>query len=259
VTPALEVEDLAIAFGGLTALAGVGFAVDEREIFGLIGPNGAGKTTVFNVLGGLYRPDRGRLAFAGTDLVGLGPHRIARLGIGRTFQNTEVFRALSCLDNVLVGAHGALRGGLLAAALNLGHVRREEAAARARAHTLLERVGLGDVADVGAGQLPLGRQKRLELARALAGGPRLLLLDEPAGGLNPTETRTLMELIRGLRAELGLTVVLVEHDMDLVMGLCDRVAVLHYGSKIAEGTPRAVAADPAVIEAYLGHADGAAV
>ena len=257
-TALLAVEDLAIAFGGLAALSGVSFAVGEGEIFGLIGPNGAGKTTVFNVVTGLYRPDRGRVTFAGADLGRLSPHRIARAGIGRTFQNTEVFRALSALDNVLVGAHASLHGGLVAAALSLGTVRREEAEARRQARSLLERVGLADVADVPAGDLPLGSQKRLELARALASAPRLLLLDEPAGGLNPTETRALMELIRGLRDERRLTIMLVEHDMELVMGLCDRVAVLHYGRKIAEGPPRAVAADPAVIEAYLG-ADVSAV
>jgi branched-chain amino acid transport system ATP-binding protein len=255
----LAVEDLAIAFGGLAALSDVSLALDEGEIFGLIGPNGAGKTTVFNVLTGLYRPDRGRVTFAGADLTGLTPHRIARLGIARTFQNTEVFRALSALDNVLVGCHVSLRGGLLAAALRLGGVRREEAAARTVACSLLERVGLTDVAAVPAGDLPLGSQKRLELARALAGTPRVLLLDEPAGGLNPTETATLMDLIRRLRAELRLTILLVEHDMDLVMGLCDRVAVLHYGRKIAEGTPREVASDAAVIEAYLGSPDATAV
>ena len=254
----LEVEDLAVAFGGLAALGGVSFEVGEGEIFGLIGPNGAGKTTVFNVLTGLYRPDSGRVTFAGADLARLSPHRIARAGIGRTFQNTEVFRALSVLDNVLVGAHQSLRGGLLAAAIGAATVRREEAAARARAHALLERVGLGDVAGVAAGSLPLGRQKRLEMARALAGGPRLLLLDEPAGGLNPTETRTLMDLIRRLRDELALTLMVVEHDMELVMGLCDRVAVLHYGRKIADGTPREVAGDAAVIAAYLGAPSDAA-
>ena len=256
--PILAVEDLAVAFGGLAALSGVGFEVGEGEIFGLIGPNGAGKTTVFNVLTGLYRPARGRLSFAGIDLTRLSPHRIAQAGVGRTFQNTEVFRALSALDNVLVGAHSSLQGGILSAAVGAPGVRREEALARARARALLERVGLGDVADVPAGSLPLGRQKRLEMARALAGGPRLLLLDEPAGGLNPTETRMLMELIRRLRDELSLTLMVVEHDMELVMGLCERVAVLHYGRKIAEGTPREVAADAAVIEAYLGSASDVA-
>jgi len=256
--PILAVEDLAVAFGGLAALSGVGFEVGEGEIFGLIGPNGAGKTTVFNVLTGLYRPARGRLSFAGIDLTRLSPHRIAQAGVGRTFQNTEVFRALSALDNVLVGAHSSLQGGILSAAVGAPGVRREEARARARALALLERVGLGDVADVAAGSLPLGRQKRLEMARALAGGPRLLLLDEPAGGLNPTETRMLMELIRRLRDELSLTLMVVEHDMELVMGLCDRVAVLHYGRKIADGTPREVAGDAAVIEAYLGAPSDAA-
>jgi branched-chain amino acid transport system ATP-binding protein len=256
--PILAVEDLAVAFGGLAALSGVGFEVGEGEIFGLIGPNGAGKTTVFNVLTGLYRPARGRLSFAGIDLTRLSPHRIAQAGVGRTFQNTEVFRALSALDNVLVGAHSSLQGGIFSAAVGAPGVRREEARARARALALLERVGLGDVADVAAGSLPLGRQKRLEMARALAGGPRLLLLDEPAGGLNPTETRMLMELIRRLRDELSLTLMVVEHDMELVMGLCERVAVLHYGRKIAEGTPREVAADAAVIEAYLGSASDVA-
>jgi len=248
----LAVEDLSIEFGGLAALSRVSFAVDEGEIVALIGPNGAGKTTVFNVLAGLYRPSAGRVRFDGGDLLRLSPHAIARRGLGRTFQNTEVFRQLTVLDNVLVGQHARLHGTVLGAALWLPGVGREERAARARALALLERLGLVDVADVDAGSLPLGRQKRLELARALAAEPRLLLLDEPAGGLNPTETRTVMTDICRLRDDLGLTVLVVEHDMELVMTISDRVAALHHGRKIAEGPPQAIAADPAVLDAYLG-------
>jgi branched-chain amino acid transport system ATP-binding protein len=251
----LGVEDLSIRFGGLAALSAVSFEAAEGEILALIGPNGAGKSTVFNVLGGLYRPDAGRVTFAGESLLGLPPHAIAHRGVGRTFQNTEVFRPLSALDNVLVGLHGRLRTGVLGAALWLPGVAREERAARARALALLDRLGLTDVAAVEAGGLPLGRQKRLEMARALAGEPRCLLLDEPAGGLNPTETRALMELIVRLRDELRLTLVVVEHDMELVMGICDRVVVLDHGRVIASGTPRDIARDPAVVDAYLGAGD----
>ena len=188
----LEVDDLSISFGGLDALSGLGFRVAEREIFALIGPNGAGKSTVFNVITGLYRPSRGRVVLAGEDLLALAPHQVARRGVARTFQNTEVFRRLSALDNVLVGRHAHLRGGAIRAALGLAAVRREEAEARRFARTLLARFGLEDVADTESGSLPLGLQKRLEIARALASGPRLLLLDEPAGGINQTETQTLM-------------------------------------------------------------------
>jgi branched-chain amino acid transport system ATP-binding protein len=254
----LSIESLSLSFGGLAALSEVSLDVERGQIFSLIGPNGAGKTTVFNVLTGLYAPTTGRAMFEGADLTRLAPHRIARAGVARTFQNTEVFRAMSAIDNVLVGEHAGLRAGVLGAACRLPGVRREEAQARGRARGWLERVGLEAVAEVEAGSLPLGQQKRLEMARALAARPRLLLLDEPAGGLNSTETRTLMALIRGLRDELGLTIMVVEHDMDLVMSISDRVAVLHHGRKIADGTPHSVAADAAVIEAYLGTPAGAA-
>jgi branched-chain amino acid transport system ATP-binding protein len=251
----LGVEDLSISFGGLAALSGLDFEVREREIFALIGPNGAGKSTVFNVITGLYRPSGGRVRLGGDDLLALAPHRIARRGVARTFQNTEVFRQLTALDNVLIGRHTHLRTGVIRGALWLPGVAREEARARESAHALLARLGLGDVADVEAGSLPLGAQKRLEIARALASEPRLLLLDEPAGGLNPTETQTLMAVIRRLRDESGLTIVVVEHDMELVMGISDRVAVLDHGRKIAEGRPGEIASDAAVVEAYLGSED----
>ena len=256
--PLLTIDGLSITFGGLVAVNGFSAEIAEGAIFALIGPNGAGKTTVFNILTGLYRPTEGRAMIDGEDLVRLAPHEIARRGVARTFQNTEVFRQLTVLENVLVGEHLRLSNGVLAGLLGLPRVWREETAARRRAMALLDRVGLGDVLDVEAGSLPLGRQKRLEIARALALAPRLLLLDEPVGGLNVGETQEIMTLIRSLRDDERLTVMLVEHNMDVVMRISDRVAVLHHGAKLAEGTPHEVAHNPAVIEAYLGSGDDSA-
>ncbi len=210
---------------------------------------------MFNALTGLCRPTAGAVRFRGQSVIGLPPHEIARRGVARTFQNTELFRGLTALDNVLIGRHARLSAGVLGGAFRLPEARREDAAARDHARRLLARLGLASMADVEAGSLPLGVQKRLEIARALAAEPALLLLDEPAGGLNPAETRALMELIAALRDESGLTMLIVEHDMELVMGVSDRVAVLHHGEKIADGAPGDVAADGAVIDAYLGTDD----
>jgi branched-chain amino acid transport system ATP-binding protein len=248
----VSVRDLAVHFGGLRAVDGVSFDIATGHVHGLIGPNGAGKTTVFNCITGFYRPARGTIRFRDRDLTRLRPDQIARLGIARTFQNVQLFRSLSVLDNVLIARHSHMRTGLLAEACAWPSVRREERAVRETAMTLLEFLGLARERDQAAGNLPLGSQKRLELGRALAVEPRLLLLDEPASGLNTSETQGLAELLLRIRERFELTILLVEHDMGLVMTVCDTLTVLNFGARIAEGPPAEIQKDPEVVKAYLG-------
>ncbi len=248
----LQVADVGVRFGGLQALQGVDLEVQQGEIFGLLGPNGAGKTTLFNVISGLTAASSGRVRWRGASLDGLSSHRIARLGIARTFQNLRLFSSLSCLDNVLVGMHQHGRQPPLAALLQTQPFRRREAQLHQQALELLALFQLEAAAQLNAASLSYGDRRRLEMARALASRPQLLLLDEPAAGMNPAEKDELQELIRRIRDQFKLTVLIIEHHVPLMLGLCDRLAVLNFGQRIALGSPDQVRRDPAVIEAYLG-------
>jgi branched-chain amino acid transport system ATP-binding protein len=250
----LSVRALTKRFGGLVAVDGVSFEVFEGTIHAVIGPNGAGKSTVFNLLTGFDKADAGEVGFEGRPLLGIRPHEIVRRGISRTFQNTQLFDEMSVLENVLVGGHPRTKAGLLSSALRLPGVAAEESLAREEAHRFLRVVGLDDVAAHAAGDLPHGSRRLVEIARCLASGPRLVLLDEPAAGLNSAETARLSETLKRIRGT-GVTLVVVEHDMGLVMGISDAVVVLSEGRKIAEGPPYLIQKDSAVIEAYLGEAD----
>jgi branched-chain amino acid transport system ATP-binding protein len=249
--PILELHDIQMQFGGVTALKGIRYDVPPSIVQAVIGPNGAGKTTLFHCVSGLLQPTSGRVVLDGNEINGWPPHRIAGLGISRTFQHVALFKSMSILDNVMVGRHPRTRSGFWATGLRLPGMRREERRIVEQAKSFLDFVGLADVAHLEAGTLPLGSQKMLEIARALATEPRLILLDEPAGGLNMRETEELGELIRRI-CDNGTTVMLVEHDMNLVMDISDRILVLHYGEHLATGTPGEIKDNPAVIEAYLG-------
>jgi branched-chain amino acid transport system ATP-binding protein len=255
--PILTARRVTKRFGGLVAVSGLDFEIEKHAIVSVIGPNGAGKTTFFNCITGFYRVDEGEILFDGTPIHLLRPDKIAHLGISRTYQNIRLFATMTALENILVGLHFHLHSGWIGAVLSTRHTREEEERAHEEARRLLRFVNLQGKGDLLAMNLPYGDQRRLEIARALANKPKLLLLDEPTAGMNPAETEEMMNFIRRLRDELGITILLIEHQMRMVMGISERITVLDYGEKLAEGTPREIQTNPEVIEAYLGRGGAA--
>ena len=251
-TPILQISNLTKAFGGLTAVNDISIDIEKGSISAIIGPNGAGKTTLFNLLTGIYKPDKGRVAFNGRSLVGLRPDQVNAAGMSRTFQSIRLFPGMTVFENIMVGMHSRLNISLLQTLTHLGGFNRQEKAVRDKAATLLSFVGLDGKGDEVSRNLPYGDQRRIEIARALANDPQLVLLDEPTAGMNPNESVEAMALFRRIRDELGVTVVLIEHDMRVVMGISEYINVLDYGQKIAEGSPAEIRANPRVVEAYLG-------
>ncbi len=254
--PILDVRELGIDFGGLTAVDGFNLMIGRNEITGLIGPNGAGKTTVFNLLTNVYQPTRGAILLDGMPTAGKKTYQVNRMGVARTFQNIRLFKDMSVIDNVKVGMHESLHCNLAASVFRMPGYWKEEKHTKRRALELLDIFKMADMADTQAGSLPYGAQRRLEIVRALATEPKLLLLDEPAAGMNPSETAELMENITKIRDEFNIAILLIEHDMSLVMGICEGIAVLNFGRVIAKGTPDEIRNNPQVIEAYLGKKEG---